>query len=56
MDSDPMPAVKQAMKVQVDQSRLMEIGRRWSVRYGPQVLGWYTTEGRAIAAKQQRAA
>jgi len=29
---------------------------RWSVRYGPQILGWYGAEGRAICAHQKRAA
>jgi transposase len=29
---------------------------RWSVRYGPQVLGWYGADGRAVAAKLKRAA
>ena len=29
---------------------------RWSVRYGPQVLGWYTATGRALPGKLPRAA
>lgn len=29
---------------------------RWSVRYGPHVLGWYTAEGRTIKEKLKRAA
>ena len=29
---------------------------RWSVRYGPHVLGWYAADGQAIPAKLKRAA
>jgi transposase len=29
---------------------------RWSVRYGPQVLGWYDADGQSIKEKQKRAA
>jgi transposase len=29
---------------------------RWSVRYGPRVLGWYAANGQAVAPKQKRAA
>lgn len=29
---------------------------RWSVRYGPHVLGWYGAAGQAVAAKLKRAA